>query len=250
MKGTRLIILSLTVIVLLIVLIPVGMYFSDDVSLLKTFYPHNISKVKDSPEYELKAGVPKNWSKLNQISSYAKWAIIFSEDWSFYQHEGLDYVQMRSALDDMLDDKRYRGASTITQQMVKNIFLSQKKTITRKFHEFILTYKVEKAISKARILEVYLNCIEYGPGIYGIKNAAYHYFKKSPAHLTPKEGAFLAMLLPSPKRYYISFKRKELTLFAKKRIEAILVKMRMGKVLTFSEYENQKNTPLIWEKMP
>lgn len=92
--------------------------------------------------------------------------------------------------------------------MVKNVFLSSERTISRKIHELILTHKVEQVLTKDKILEVYLNCIEFGPNIYGIREASYHYFKKHPSALNPREAAFLAMLLPSPKGYYISFKRK------------------------------------------
>jgi monofunctional biosynthetic peptidoglycan transglycosylase len=131
--------------------------------------------------------------------------------------------------------------------MVKNVYLTEERTISRKLHEMILAYKIEKFLSKKRILEIYLNVIEFGPGIYGIKNASHHYFRKHPRDLDPKESAFLAMLLPSPKRYYISYRKKKLTDFARERVNAILVKMRMGKVLTPSEYEKQRSSKLSWE---
>jgi monofunctional biosynthetic peptidoglycan transglycosylase len=106
---------------------------------------------------------------------------------------------------------------------------------------------VEKELSKKRILEIYLNCIEYGPGLFGIREASQHYFKKAPSDLTAKESAFLAMLLPSPKKYYVSFKKRELTKFAKSRIQAILKKMKMGKVISQEQLESELATPLSWE---
>lgn len=222
------------------------MYFSRDVELLIKEYPHaNISK--DSISFDVKPGKPKSWVTPDQISKYGKWAIILSEDWGFYQHEGVDVEQMKVALNEMMEGSRFRGASTITQQMVKNVYLTEERTPWRKFHEIILAQKVERVLKKRRILEIYLNVIEFGPGIYGMKSAAQHYFKKHPSALNPKEAAFLAMMLPSPKRYYISFKKKKLTKFARDRIDAILVKMRMGKVLTPEEYEVQKNSRLMWE---
>ena len=148
----------------------------------------------------------------------------------------------------MVEVKRFRGASTITQQMVKNVFLSEDRTIWRKVHEIILAQKVERVLSKRKILETYLNVIEFGPGIFGIRNASYHYFKKHPSSLIPKEAAFLAMLLPSPRRYYISFKNRKLTKFASARIDAILIKMRMGKILTPEQYQVQKISRFSWEK--
>lgn len=233
--------------IFLILLSPLYMYFSHDVEKLNKFYPHPVI-TNNSISFELKESKPKNWVKLNQISQFARGAIIFSEDWGFFQHRGIDQNQVKVALNEMISVKRFRGASTITQQMVKNIYLYEDKTLWRKIHEYILTHKVEQVMKKDRILEIYLNCIEFGPGIYGIRDASYHYFKKSPSLLNPKESAFLAMLLPSPKRYYISFKKRQLTPFARTRIEEILVKMRMGKLLTPAQYKIEKMAKLSWEK--
>jgi monofunctional biosynthetic peptidoglycan transglycosylase len=233
---------------LIMLLVPLYMYFSHDVADLKDLYPHVRDAKSVSPDFIIRPGKPSHWVKLKDISSHAKWAIVLSEDWGFYQHDGIDVNQIKAALNDMIEEKRFRGASTITQQMVKNVFLSDARTIWRKLHEIILSQKVERVLSKDRILEVYLNCIEFGPGIYGLKKASYHYFRKHPMALTPKEGAFLAMLLPSPKKYYISFKTKKLTPFARGRIKAILGKMKMGKVISSDQYENQLIGRLSWEE--
>ena len=223
-------------------------YFSTDVDQLNRKYPHVTISQSAEVEVEIKPGKPNYWVNLKEISPYAKWAIIFSEDWSFYQHEGIDLEQIGEALREIVDGARFRGASTITQQMVKNIYLTNSRTIARKLEEAVLAHKVEKALRKDKILEIYLNSIEYGPRIYGIKAAAQHYFKKTPAEIGPREAAFLAMLLPSPKRYYISFQTKRLTGFAQGRIRAILQKMRMGKVISPEEYKIELKRPLSWEK--
>lgn len=215
------------------------MYFSHDVSELNSLYPQN---------HELKNERPKSWVTLKEISKYGIGAIVLSEDWGFYQHTGFDLNQIQVALQEMLDGIRFRGASTISQQMVKNVYLTEDRTLWRKLHEVILTQKVERVLTKNRILEIYLNVIEFGPGIIGIKEASRHYFKKKPSALLPKEAAFLAMMLPSPIRYYISFKNRKLTPFAIERIDAILVKMRMGKLITPVEYQALKSTKLSWEK--
>ena len=233
--------------VFLMLFSPLYMYFSDDVAILNTEYPHIKVLPDQSVQIEIQPGQPKNWVKLKDISSYGKGAIVLSEDWAFYQHEGLDIEQMKVALSEMMENSRFRGASTITQQMVKNVFLSESRTLWRKLHEIILAQKVEKVLSKNRILEVYLNCIEYGPGIYGIKAAAAHYFKKNPSQLNPREAAFIAMLLPSPKRYYVSFKKKKLTRFAQIRVKAILRKMRMGKLINLDQYEFESRRKFSWE---
>lgn len=234
--------------ILLVLFSPLYMYFSRNVLELKNEYPHIQIKEAHEREITFSPKKPKGWVNLNQISSYGRWAIVLSEDWSFYQHEGVDIEQMKVAFSEMLEGSRFRGASTITQQMVKNVYLSESRTLWRKLHEIILAFKVEEVLSKTRILEIYFNCIEYGPGIYGIKNASLHYFKKHPSGLSPREAAFLAMLLPSPKRYYVSFKKKRLTKFAQIRIKAILTKMRMGKVITPEQYQSELNSKFNWEK--
>jgi len=234
--------------ILLMLITPVFMYFSHDVEVLNKQYPHLKVQKDNSLEITIKPGKPNSWARLENISSFGKWAIVISEDWGFYSHKGVDVEQMKVALTEMVEDSRFRGASTITQQMVKNVFLSGYPTIWRKFHEIILAQKVEDRLSKKKILEIYLNCIEYGPGIYGIKAASRHYFQKDPSSLTPRESAFIAMLLPSPKVYYVSFKKRKLTKFATKRIEAILRKMKMAKILTPEEYETELRQRFFWEK--
>lgn len=215
------------------------MYFSHDVTELNSLYPQN---------HQLQKERPKNWVSLKEISKYGVGAIVLAEDWGFYQHTGFDLNQIQVAFQEMLNGIRFRGASTISQQMVKNVYLTEDRTLWRKMHEIILTQKVESVLSKNRILEIYLNVIEFGPGIIGIKEASRHYFKKNPNALLPKEAAFLAMMLPSPIRYYVSFKNRKLTPFAKERVDAILVKMRIGKLISPREYESQRMTKFSWEK--
>lgn len=234
--------------ILVILFAPLYMYFSHDVGSLNKEYPHVVKSDLNSIEFEIRPTKPKTWVSLSEISKFAKWSIVFSEDWAFYQHEGLDIEQIKVALNEMVEDHRFRGASTITQQMVKNVFLSEDRTLWRKLHEMILSQKVEKVLTKDKILEVYFNCIEYGPNIYGIRAASYHYFKKHPSALTAREGAFLAMLLPSPKRYYISFQKKTLTPFAQGRIKTVLKKLRMGKVITPQQYQAEIALRFSWER--
>lgn len=243
----RLIKLLLLFSTLLVLFTPLYMYFSHDVEALNRKFPHLIQPGGEA-EYELQREKPRHWVRLSHISRFAKGAIVLSEDWAFYQHEGIDVEQLKTAIMEILTFERFRGASTITQQMVKNVFLSSERTITRKIHEFILAQKVEQVLTKDKILEVYLNCIEFGPGIYGIRKASYHYFKKHPSAIQPKEAAFLAMLLPSPKGYYISFKKKSLTPFARKRVNSILAKMKMGKVISENRYQKEKGRKLSWER--
>jgi monofunctional biosynthetic peptidoglycan transglycosylase len=213
---------------------------------VKYKYPHKLQNHLTS-QVIYKSHPPQNWVKLQNLSHYVRWAIIFSEDWRFYQHKGIDFEQLKIVLNEIIFENKIRGASTITQQMVKNLYLNHEKTFLRKIIEVILSLKAENNISKDDILEIYLNIIEFGPGIYGIGNASIHYFQKHPSLLNPLESAFLAMLLPNPKSYYVSFKNKKLDFFARERMRLILIKMRMGKILSPIDYDRMTKEKLVWE---
>ncbi|MFL5786109.1 MAG: transglycosylase domain-containing protein [Bacteriovoracaceae bacterium] len=242
----QILLFSFLSIVVLGITIPLNMYLSHNGDELLKGWPHRLTDEDDSV-IEIKPTKPKAWSSLSGISPYAQAAIVLSEDWSFFQHEGFDSEQMKVALEEAASGGRVRGASTITQQMVKNVWLTEERSLWRKLHELILAYKVDGELTKKKILEVYLNVIEFGPKIYGITKAARHYFGKSPSQLSPRESAFLAMMLPSPKRYYVSFKKKKLTAFAKVRIEQILVKMRQGKAITPEQFTEEVASRFSWE---
>ncbi len=216
---------------------------------LKTRYPHVIYHGSKEPfDVEIRKSRPDNWVSLGQVSRPAQMAILISEDWAFYSHPGYDEKQIREAIEESIESgKLKRGASTITQQMVKNVFLSQEKSLVRKVRELWLATKVEKVLGKKRILEIYLNIAEWGEGIFGIGRAARHYFSKHPSELTAKEGAFLAMLLPSPKKYSISFRKRELTRYARKTVNSILNKLVSANVLTYEQKQLEWNTPLSFE---
>jgi monofunctional biosynthetic peptidoglycan transglycosylase len=231
----------------LLLTLVVWMYFSHDTALLKDHYPHAIS-LAPHRRFELIKKIPKDWVELKEVSRFAQGAIVLSEDWGFYEHLGVDFEEIQIALRDMVSLKKMRGASTISQQLMKNIFLTSKRSLGRKIHETILALKLERSVEKKRILELYLNIAEFGDNLYGIKRASFYYFGKPPSDLNPREGAFLAMLLPSPKRYEKSFRQKKLTPFVRNRVEEILVKMRMGKVITKSDYEAWKFGRFSWEK--
>lgn len=200
------------------------------------------------PKVSLKRRPPPNWVGIQSISPYVVGAVIVSEDWSFFSHEGYDPQEIKNALQkDLMEGRFARGASTITQQVVKNVFLERDKTLWRKFREFVLSIELDDKVSKRRILEVYLNIVELGEGIYGVGPGARHYFGKHPSELTAKEGAFLAMLLPSPKRYSQSFRDKKLTPYARKTVRNILRKMVKGRYLDPEQYEVEVATPLSFE---
>lgn len=181
---------------------------------------------------------PKNryWTPLSQIPSEMKWAVILAEDASFYKHEGIDVKAIKEAIKYDLEKQSFaRGASTITQQVAKNLFLSREKTLTRKAKELYLAKRMEQELTKGRIIELYLNVIELGPLVHGIGHGARYYFGKSPANLTPRECAFLAAMLPGPRVAYNPYKNLGKVL---KRSNMILGLLAKKGVLSEAEYRS------------
>jgi hypothetical protein len=147
-----------------------------------------------------------SYTPLANVSRYMTEAVLTTEDGGFRKHDGFNYTQLEVALRRNLQSGKVRlGASTITMQMVKNVLLSHERTLSRKLQELFLTWWVEQALSKQRIMELYLNVIEFGPGVYGVTNAARHYFGKHPSELSSLEAAYLALMLPSPVRRHVHY---------------------------------------------
>lgn len=220
-----------------------------DVGGLEKTYPQFVyDKKEKTARMEVVGKRPASWVSLGGVSKIAVAAIVLSEDWAFYQHNGFDWEQIWDAMEKNLEQGRFaRGGSTITQQVVKNVFLSNDKTIWRKLQEAVLAVRIERQLTKARILEIYLNIAEFGQGIYGIGPAARFYFGKHPSELNAKEGAFLAMLLPSPKKYSVSFRMKALTPYANSTVRSILGKLLATHRLSQEEFQEALATPLSFE---
>ena len=158
----------------------------------------------------------QEWVPYDQISPYLKRAVIASEDAGFAEHSGVEWDAIEQAWEKnqraeaRAEKARARaparpakvvGGSTITQQLAKNLFLSGERTVLRKAQEFVLTLMLEGLLPKRRILEIYLNHVEWGEGIFGAQAAARHYFRKDASRLGPEEAARLAVMLPAPKRF-------------------------------------------------
>ena len=223
-----------------------------DVGELRTAFPLvRYDSKAEKAEIEIVKKRPPGWVSLGEVSQIASAAIVLSEDWAFWQHNGFDWDQVIDAFRTNLEKGKFaRGGSTITQQVIKNVYLSNEKTLVRKAKEAVLTMRIERHVSKKRILEIYLNIVELGPGIYGIGPASRYYFQKHPSQLTAKEGAFLAMLLPSPKKYSVSFRKKALTPFARSAVKSILAKLLATKRLSEEDYYAALATPLSFEAVP
>lgn len=161
----------------------------------------------------------QQWVPYGQIADTLKRAVIASEDDSFVNHDGVDWNAIEKAWErnnraEQLAAKtaarapsrpvrapKIRGGSTITQQLAKNLLLSGERTLLRKGQELVLTMTLEQLLSKERILEIYLNSVEWGDGVFGAEAAAQHYYKKSASRLSAQEAARLAVMLPAPKRF-------------------------------------------------
>ncbi len=144
-----------------------------------------------------------NWTSYDEISPYLESALLVSEDGRFFRHNGFDDRAIESAIrDNTRAGKFVRGASTISMQLAKNLYLSRNKTLARKFQEAALTSLLEQSFEKRELLELYMNIVEFGPGIYGVRAAAQHYFNTIPARLSAAQAFFLASILPAPTREY------------------------------------------------
>lgn len=178
--------------------------------------------------FEMETGPgTENWTYIEDISPFFVHAVLAHEDAGFFNHRGFSMLHVRNALVRNLKERRYVvGASTITMQLVKNVFLHREKTLARKIQEVLLTWWIERVMDKRDILELYLNVIEYGPGVYGIRNGARHYFNRLPDQLSPAESVYLSTILPNPKRYHSHFERGALSPQWAEQMRRMLVRLR------------------------
>jgi hypothetical protein len=164
-----------------------------------------------------------NFTPLSSVSPYLKNGVLTNEDPSFFNHKGFVDEAFRMSIIKNIKTKKFtRGASTISMQLVKNVFLNREKTLSRKLEEIVLVYVMEnsKIVSKQRMLEVYFNVIEWGPNVYGIGEAAHFYFQKTPNQLSLNESLFLASIVPSPKKFMYRFNEQgELRPYAKNQLD-------------------------------
>jgi monofunctional biosynthetic peptidoglycan transglycosylase len=155
-----------------------------------------------------RGGTPKvkqRWIPYQSISPHLVRAVLVGEDIRFFRHSGIDWTGINLAMKKNWEEKRLaRGGSSISQQLAKNLFLSPAKNPLRKLHEMIIAWEMEQILGKRRILEIYLNVIEWGDGIYGAEAAARHYFGISASSLEPDQAAFLSAIIPSPLKGYSS----------------------------------------------
>ena len=173
------------------------------------------------------SGAPRRewtWVNYEQISPNLVRAVVAGEDPRFATHSGIDWREVQRAIDvSMVERRVVRGASTISQQLVKNLYLSTSRNPVRKFHEMIIALELERTLSKRRIMELYLNVAEWGDEIYGIEAAAHHYFNTTASSLTMDQAAFLTAILPAPRAKY---DLNDLPIRTRDQIQVVLENMR------------------------
>jgi monofunctional biosynthetic peptidoglycan transglycosylase len=178
-------------------------------------------------EHDPKARLQHRWVPYARISANLKRAVVAAEDAKFLDHQGFDWEAIQKAIEKNEREGRVvAGASTISQQLAKNLFLSGERTWARKGEEALITWMLESTLSKRRILELYLNFAELGEGIFGAEAAARHHFGVSAAALTPEQSAWLAAILPSPMRY----DRGYTTRYLAGRVRTILARMPAAQI--------------------
>ena len=173
-----------------------------DVRVLRTQNPQTTAFMELRAKQAKEKGEPvrkaQRWVAYARISPNLKRAVLVAEDSAFWQHEGVDFQQLRESMEVNIERMEFaRGASTITQQLAKNLYLSPSKNPIRKIREILIARRLEAELPKQRILELYLNVIEWGNGIWGAEAAARSYFGKSAADLSPSESALLAASIPN-----------------------------------------------------
>jgi hypothetical protein len=182
---------------------------------------------------------------LSDLPAHVVRAITTSEDAGFFGHPGFDVAELHDAFAQAAEAGRLgRGGSTITQQLAKNLYLDGERTLARKVREAAVAVALEATLPKARILEIYVNVVEWGPGVRGIGAAARHWFGKDARELSPREAAFLASILPSPVRSHAMWARGEPSPAWYDRVDALLLKMGEQGVLSVDELERALEQPI------
>jgi hypothetical protein len=210
-------------------------------------FAHRIYTPDGKLSEEMTGPTTDNWTDLEHISPFMQAAVLTTEDGAFYRHHGFDHAAIRGAVAADIKARHFiRGASTITMQLAKNLFLSREKTLSRKLEELILTDYIDQAFTKEETMELYLNIIEFGPNVYGVTAAADHYFGRKPEELNLAECMFLSSILPQPIRYHHLYEHGELSESWIKGIRArMAIAQRTGKI-TAAELAEGLTEPVVF----
>jgi monofunctional glycosyltransferase len=235
-------------------------------AVIYSFYP-NIGKLKKinpvktafmeyrEQEWKQKGKrikIQKKWVNFSKISPFIVKAAIIAEDDKFWRHKGFDFDAIEQAIEKDIQAGSFKaGGSTISQQLVKNLYLSPSKNPMRKVIEAYLTFRMEHTLSKRRILELYLNVVEWGEGIFGIEAASIHYFGKSSSLITASEAARLVAVLPNPRRFAVNGNSR----YVQKRSD-LIYRIMVQRGIVVEDYEEvlkdreSQNSPPSQEQLP
>jgi hypothetical protein len=184
---------------------------------------------------------------IAELPEHVVRAVTTSEDAGFFAHQGFDFDELRNALAEGAEAGHVvRGGSTITQQLAKNLYLSPERTLARKVREAAIAIALEASLPKRRLLETYLNVVEWGPGLWGIGPAARHWFGKDARELTPREAAFLASIIPNPVRYHFMFAHGAPTDAWEQRVNELLLKMMDQGVISDDQLVDALYEPIVF----
>lgn len=196
------------------------------------------SRIKQSEKGGTNLVVKQQWVPFGNIPQLLKNTVRIAEDSNFYWHKGIDYEELKEAIKKNIREKRFiRGASTITQQLAKNLYLSPKKSPFRKIKEYLIARRLEKALTKDRIFELYLNLIELGPGIFGVQAASNRYFGRSVDTLSLEEIVRLTAIIPRP----LSADPRGESSWLKWRCRWLIRKLLLYEYISEEEYQKMAN---------
>jgi len=219
--------------VVLCIIFSISIYLSlPNVTYLKDTNPKITAfmqlRKEQAKAQDKKYNIRQNWVSFQTIPDLLKKAVRISEDASFYEHEGIDYEELKESIKKNFEEATLvRGGSTITQQLAKNLFLSPEKSYLRKLKEYFIAKRLEDELSKDRIFNLYLNVIELGPGIFGVEAASKHYFNKSVQNLNLEEIVRLTAIIPRP----LTVSPKKDGQWLKWKVEWIFHKMKLYKYI-------------------
>jgi len=231
-RKRRIIVMSLLIVILVAWFVPFvpALYFNT-ISVARLDAKGKVINVDVGPG-------TKQWISIKHVSRHVVNAIVVAEDGKFYSHHGFDFEAIQKAIDLNRKKGRYvRGASTISQQVIKMTFLSREKTIVRKLREAAGTVLMELLLPKDRIIEWYINLCEFGGGIYGVKPAGMYYFKTRPELLTIEQAVHLALVIPSPNKWSKGLRSKSLTPFGQRRFARIVSNLFLAGYITAVQKE-------------
>ena len=207
MSGIRVFVATLVSLIALAVLVVLAA-FTDlpEVRDLTRHTPHRTALMRARAEEAIRDGrsfrIDQRWVPYERISPTLRRAVLIAEDDAFFSHDGLDWNEIRASAKVNLERGRIvRGGSTITQQLARNLYLGEERTLLRKLREMLLARRLEQALSKRRIFELYLNLIEWGDGVFGAEAAARRHFGTTAADLSPRQAALLAAVIINPRRF-------------------------------------------------